>query len=198
MDFLAISKLSFMLPYTITEYITRSENLCQNPLSPYENTLYLFGIVWTSRPGIADPVIYLYSSLYVFPLTIPSVLFFQALDAFLGMDRYLTDENMLRYIPFRQRELCLAFKRSCFRGKLDGEKDAAIGEEIRKIVNQMKVGVTFRKYVMVEETDVMSVVVQSGTSSESHALLGATCPRAAHHDGWKVCVGGPVVREEGY
>lgn len=39
------------------------------------------------------------------------VLFFQALGAFLGMDRYLTDENMIRYIPAKQRELCIAFRK---------------------------------------------------------------------------------------
>ena len=42
------------------------------------------------------------------------VLFFQALDAFLGMERYLTDENMIRYIPVNQRNLCLSLKKHSF------------------------------------------------------------------------------------
>ncbi|KAL8770386.1 MAG: hypothetical protein Q9194_005182 [Teloschistes cf. exilis] len=67
------------------------------------------------------------------------VLFFQALDAFLGLDRYLTDENMDRYIPARQRELCLAMKKYGFRDQLKGAEDKGIGEEIKKIVNHMKV-----------------------------------------------------------
>lgn len=67
------------------------------------------------------------------------VLFFQALDAFLGMDRYLTDENMIRYIPVNQRELCNALKRHSFRNKLKEPSDTKIGEEVRKIVNQLKV-----------------------------------------------------------
>ena len=67
------------------------------------------------------------------------VLFFQALDAFLGMDRYLSDLNMDRYIPVNQREFCTSLKKSCFRNKLDAVKDAAIEEEIRKIVNYLRV-----------------------------------------------------------
>lgn len=67
------------------------------------------------------------------------VLFFQALDAFLGMERYLTDENMDRYIPIRQRELCLAMKKYSFRDQLEGPENARIAEEIKKIVNHMKV-----------------------------------------------------------
>ncbi len=67
------------------------------------------------------------------------VLFFQALDAFLGMDRYLTDENMIRYIPANQRKLCIAFKKHSFRNKLKEHSDMKIKDEFRKIVNHMKV-----------------------------------------------------------
>ena len=67
------------------------------------------------------------------------VLFFQALDAFLGMDRYLTDENMIRYIPVKQRELCLAFRKYSLRSKLKEESDAMIKDEMNKIVNRLKV-----------------------------------------------------------
>ena len=67
------------------------------------------------------------------------VLFFQALDAFLGMDRYLSDQNMDRYIPVNQRDFCVSLKNNCFRKKLDGEKGVAIEGEIRKTVNNLKV-----------------------------------------------------------
>ncbi len=67
------------------------------------------------------------------------VLFFQALDAFLGLDRYLTDENMNRYIPVNQRELCLAFKRHSFRNKLDDGTDLGIRDELTRIANHLKV-----------------------------------------------------------
>lgn len=67
------------------------------------------------------------------------VLFFQALDAFLGMERYLTDENMERYIPARQRELCLVFKKYSFlrQAELDGVNE--VEAEFAKMVNQLKV-----------------------------------------------------------
>lgn len=67
------------------------------------------------------------------------VLFFQALDAFLGMDRYLTDENMTRYIPVNQRNLCIALKKHSFHDKLKEHGDMRIEDEIKKIVNHMKV-----------------------------------------------------------
>ena len=68
------------------------------------------------------------------------VLFFQALDAFLGMDRYLTDENMVRYIPVNQRELCVAFKKHSFRNKLKEPGDFEVEEKVMAIVKQLKVG----------------------------------------------------------
>jgi hypothetical protein len=67
------------------------------------------------------------------------VLIFQALDAFLGLDRYLSDENMDRYIPARQRDLCVAFKEFSFRHKLRGPMDCQIEDEFKKMVNHMKV-----------------------------------------------------------
>lgn len=67
------------------------------------------------------------------------VLFFQALDAFLGMDRYLSDENMERYIPVRQRELCLVFKKYSFVGEARGKEQREIEGEFAKMVSQLKV-----------------------------------------------------------
>lgn len=67
------------------------------------------------------------------------VLLFQAIDAFLGMERYLTDENMIRYIPVNQRELCIALKKHSIRSKLDEHSDRKIKDEIQKIVNHLKV-----------------------------------------------------------
>ncbi|KAB8233706.1 uncharacterized protein BDW43DRAFT_311049 [Aspergillus alliaceus] len=66
------------------------------------------------------------------------VLIFQALDAFLGLDQYLSDENMDRYIPIRQRDLCRAFKKYSFRHKLKGPMDCQIEDEFKKMVNHMK------------------------------------------------------------
>ncbi len=68
------------------------------------------------------------------------VLFFQALDAFLGMERYLTDENMIRYIPVKQREFCLALKKHSFRLKVKEQGDFELEEKVGSIVKQLKVG----------------------------------------------------------
>lgn len=67
------------------------------------------------------------------------VLFFQALDAFLGMERYLSDENMIRYIPVRQRDLCIALKEHSFRHKITAPVDLQLENELKRIVNHMKV-----------------------------------------------------------
>ncbi|KAI1119755.1 hypothetical protein F5Y10DRAFT_283806 [Nemania abortiva] len=62
------------------------------------------------------------------------VLFFQAVDAFLGLDRYLPDVNMDRYIPVNQRNLCLALKKHSIRGRLSDSDDHAPRQEFVKIV----------------------------------------------------------------
>ncbi|KAL2269757.1 hypothetical protein VTJ83DRAFT_1941 [Remersonia thermophila] len=71
------------------------------------------------------------------------VLVFQAIDAFLGIERYLTDENMERYIPRNQRELCLAFKRHTLRSRLappgQNPEDDRIEEALQRIVRQLRV-----------------------------------------------------------
>lgn len=71
------------------------------------------------------------------------VLFFQALDAFLGMERYLKNENMERYIPLNQRKFCLALKKYSFRKKLEESQDVRIEVEFKKIVNHLKVRARF-------------------------------------------------------
>ncbi|EEP76193.1 predicted protein [Uncinocarpus reesii 1704] len=65
------------------------------------------------------------------------VLAFQAIDSFLGMEPYLPEENLLRYIPANQRALCLMFKKCSFRPRLE-EKDTQIKDEISKIAKQLR------------------------------------------------------------
>jgi hypothetical protein len=65
------------------------------------------------------------------------VLVFQALDAFLGLDRYLTNEDMVRYIPANQRNFCLALKKKCLRAKLGGDK--VLENAFTDIVKKLKV-----------------------------------------------------------
>lgn len=66
------------------------------------------------------------------------LLFFQAVDAFLGLGRYLPDENMERYVPVNQRQLCLAIKKHSIRDRL-GDGDVLLKDEFAKIVNHMRV-----------------------------------------------------------
>ncbi|KAI9708955.1 MAG: hypothetical protein M1820_003649 [Bogoriella megaspora] len=65
------------------------------------------------------------------------VLFFQALDAFLGFDRYLSDVDFVRYIPARQRNLCTTFRKHSFRHQLKPERDAVMLKEFETIVFRM-------------------------------------------------------------
>lgn len=65
------------------------------------------------------------------------VLIFQALDAFLGIDQYLTDEDMVRYIPVNQRNFCLALKKNCLRSKL--RNDTILENAFTEIVKKLKV-----------------------------------------------------------
>lgn len=67
------------------------------------------------------------------------VLVFQAIDAFFGMDRYLIDENMIRYIPVRQREFTSVLRRHSIRRQiLDGE-DLEISAEMSNLVQATRV-----------------------------------------------------------
>lgn len=65
------------------------------------------------------------------------VLFFQALDAFLGIERYLSEELLKRSIPRRQRELCDTLREHCFRLKV--KKDSEIDVELKRMVQSLKV-----------------------------------------------------------
>lgn len=66
-------------------------------------------------------------------------MFFMALDAFLGMDPYLSRENASRCIPCNQRELCSSLRKHSFINRLQAEGDKDIVEASKKIVNHLKV-----------------------------------------------------------
>ncbi|KAI0395602.1 hypothetical protein F5Y17DRAFT_456843 [Xylariaceae sp. FL0594] len=68
------------------------------------------------------------------------VLVFQAVDAFLGMERYLSDEDMDRYIPVNQRDFALSLKKHTPRHRLrdTDAADVAIRDEMTAIVKRMK------------------------------------------------------------
>ncbi|GME36131.1 hypothetical protein K441DRAFT_612850 [Neofusicoccum parvum] len=67
------------------------------------------------------------------------LLFFQIMDAFLGMDAYLPEENLLRYIPAAQRELCSSFRHYSFRANAQKSGYGDIEDVMANIVKQMRV-----------------------------------------------------------
>lgn len=67
------------------------------------------------------------------------VLIFQAIDAFFGINRYLPDENMIRYIPARQRELTSVLRRHAIRRKIREGEDVEIVAEIGQLVQATRV-----------------------------------------------------------
>jgi hypothetical protein len=67
------------------------------------------------------------------------VLIFQAIDAFFGMERYLIDENMIRYIPVRQREFTSVLRRHSIRAQIEKGEYEEFRAEISKLVQAMRV-----------------------------------------------------------
>lgn len=71
------------------------------------------------------------------------ILFFQSIDAFLGMDPYLSQENMEQNVPRRQREFCRVLREHSIRDKMtnspaDGMTLETL-EEFDKIVKRLRV-----------------------------------------------------------
>ncbi|CAI0645391.1 unnamed protein product [Colletotrichum noveboracense] len=69
------------------------------------------------------------------------VLLFQALDAFLGLEPYLSEEDLERSVPVRQRALGKAFRKHSFRDQLSPENKLhlRIAEEIEDVVKRLRV-----------------------------------------------------------
>jgi hypothetical protein len=69
-------------------------------------------------------------------------LFFRAIDAYLGMESYLTDENVRRYLSSAQRDLCLSYKAHSFREKSKAAGLFEIEDEMQNLVKQFKVDIS--------------------------------------------------------
>ncbi|PQE26176.1 Indoleamine 23-dioxygenase protein [Rutstroemia sp. NJR-2017a BBW] len=67
------------------------------------------------------------------------LLFPQIIDAFLGLEKYLSDENTIRYIPKSQQRFREVIKEHNFRQKAKDAGDLEIEEEMNNIVKQMRV-----------------------------------------------------------
>jgi hypothetical protein len=119
-------------------------------------------------------------------------LFFRALDAFLGMDKYMSDADAGRYIPRLQREMCAVFREHSFFARLGGQ-DAKLSEEMKKIVNHLKVSrrqatvYVTRKRVRRLILDTAGVPISS--QDEDRALHEAARPGEAEDDGEQISPG---------
>lgn len=73
------------------------------------------------------------------------LLAFQLLDAFLGIEPYLSKRDRERAMPLRQQALCQAIEKHCFRHRLDelgngtSEAEKAIQTEFSEIVKRLRV-----------------------------------------------------------
>ncbi|OTB00861.1 hypothetical protein M426DRAFT_323976 [Hypoxylon sp. CI-4A] len=65
---------------------------------------------------------------------------FQALDAFLGIEQYLSDLDMRRNVPTRQRALSVAFRKHTFRHflNLNDDIEARIAAEFNEIAKRLR------------------------------------------------------------
>ncbi|KAJ3491149.1 hypothetical protein NLG97_g5651 [Lecanicillium saksenae] len=66
--------------------------------------------------------------------------FFHMIDAFLGLEPYLTEENLQRYIPEAQRDLQILFRRHSFRARAQKRRQQQIETEMTSIIQRLRVG----------------------------------------------------------
>lgn len=77
------------------------------------------------------------------------ILLFQALDAFLGMESYLTQEILEQNVPRRQREFCRVLRKHSIREQLEqpphDDETKEMIEEFEKIVKRLRVSLMARR-----------------------------------------------------
>lgn len=75
------------------------------------------------------------------------ILLFQAIDAFLGMESYLSIENLEQNVPFRQREFCRLLRKHSIRDKLADELEPHddILQGFDQIIKRLRVCAQFIK-----------------------------------------------------
>jgi len=64
-------------------------------------------------------------------------------DAFIGLDRFLNEEEMHGYMPLSQRKLTTSLRQHSFRRKAKEDGDSEIEAEMLKIVKQLRVCLPF-------------------------------------------------------
>lgn len=68
------------------------------------------------------------------------ILLFQVMDAFLGMEPYLSTESLEQNVPFRQREFCRLLRKHSIRDKLEDDgTNKEIAQGFDKIAKRLRV-----------------------------------------------------------
>ena len=114
---------------------------------------------------------------------------FQVVDAFIGLDRFLNEEEMHSYMPLSQRKLTTSLRQHSFRHKAKEDGDSEIEAEMLKIVKQLRVCLPFCLPFFIKRYDtheIVMLVVSTGSSCAGTLVLKHRCSRAIDYDCWKV------------
>jgi hypothetical protein len=129
------------------------------------------------------------------------VLLFHALDAFLGIEQYLSPRDQERNVPKRQREFCHALRRHSFRAILiETPHDADVVEILRnfdEILKRLRVSVKFHRGCFCGML-MRGLVVQGCTPHACEDISLPACAGETAYDRWKVAVEGRYRAESAF
>ncbi|RFU27639.1 hypothetical protein B7463_g8719, partial [Scytalidium lignicola] len=104
------------------------------------------------------------------------LLFFNIIDAFLGLDSYLTEENMLRYMPETQRRFINSVREHSFREKGEKVVDGEVEDMLQNILKQIRVfrtahRVRVKPYLGAPAPERLFMTAGKGVLGETNAAL---------------------------
>lgn len=67
------------------------------------------------------------------------VLVFHVIDAFLGLEPYLPNDEMELYVPLQQRQFSTAVRHSCFRHEVSEDRHPSLYARMQQLAQQMRV-----------------------------------------------------------
>jgi len=131
----------------LLESLAQINVLMRNPLKIYYDTMIESKIsrdIWLRyvqgfqgwAAGTIDPITGQYDEYD--GLSGNQLLFSHVIDAFLGLDPYLSDENSLRYIPENQRKFSKCIREYNFREQAKQNGDKELEKEMQGVVRQMR------------------------------------------------------------
>lgn len=117
-------------------------------------------------------------------------LIFLAVDAFLGIDQYHSEEEIRMHISKNMRNVFAAMKRHCFRPQLakgGSAEDLAIIEVMDRIVKQMRVLHSSFFALLKLSNFFLCTDIPWCPQSSSRSVPFRSCTRASAHDGCALC-----------